>query len=97
MSRIVQKDRRFNSSSSSRKAFKLIASFKAKDIKPQTVIPDYIKSRWNANKNVLGYATFRGFTTEEAIRVFALAKGAKILLAINRYAEISGYKLSGGF
>ena len=91
MSRIVIKDRRFNRTT--KKAYKLIASFKAKDIQPQTTIPEYILNHWKTNRGILGYATFRDLTKEEATIIFALAKGVKILLGINRFGDISGFKI----
>ena len=94
MTKILIADRRFSgwSRANRREGWIKIGEYQGKDIVPVFIIPDEVSSHWKANKNELGYATFRGIE-KTVLLIVALAKGNKVNLGINRWGGVVGYKI----
>jgi len=94
MTKIMVADRRYSISSRAlkRSAWIKIAEYEGKNIERKYDITDEIRNHWEKNKSFWGYATFRGIE-KRALEIISLAKGGLISLAINRWAEVIGYKI----
>ena len=97
MARVVIGDRRYNLGAN-RDGWKMLAEFTMKDVAPSTDVPTWLVSNWESKHSILGYSTFRGFTSAQALKILSLAKASrgnhpKVHLSINRWGDISSYKL----
>lgn len=96
MVKIVKANRRYSNWSRGQnpKAWTVIAEFEAKSVKADFgPIPAHIDALWDQFKSPLGYASFYGLDPKNSIRIYELAKGGSISLAIDRWGRVSGWKI----
>lgn len=86
------RDRRY--SATNYYGWKTFITYIGKDIKPCLQVSKNIVEHWNRNKSLLGYATFRGLSKEIALLIVQLAKGGKVHLGINRWGDVTSYKVN---
>ena len=80
-------------------AWKVLTEYDGKDIQPITEVPSDIQVIWNEREGrkeyipLTRYINFIGMTSEQAKIVLGLTKGGKATITINRWGQVSAWKL----
>lgn len=81
----------------SMKPWKTIIEYQGRDIKKSCNVPKNIIQHWEKDKSMLEYASFRGLTKKDSLKIISLAKCSKIRLGVNVFGDIVSYKIVKGF